>query len=383
MRMPATPAPTPAATEHHHALVATARRAETVIAVPKAAPADSFVLHAPLELLARVGLVPLVHPQRRAEAIAMIDRLRDEYERAGDPIEMPAPVTIDDIDDIADLATAARRLADALRAGDVDEVDQVAAALLPRLTPGDVGELLGETVATSLAAAGHSPIGCALLARVEPTLSSSLLRGALHTIAGEPGWQIWWHLRVTGEGDPTLLHAAVAATPRLGEPGSNFIYPLMSQVQDAGVTMELLGPVLADRYDIRAAANTLARIAAWSMVHDDPHHAPYGWSHALTMPQAVFALAGRGVHPRTALAVAATFTVGLRAGHGSVDLPEVIDDELGTDATWGELATAAALHDDAHLVKHTLAAWHAATDDPAYEGLYRTAAARLVAWWQA
>ena len=376
MRMPTTPAPTPAHPEHHRTLVAAARRAEAVIAVPKAAPADSFVGHAPLELLARVGLVPLVQPSRRAEAIAMIDRLRDEYERAGDPIETPAPLIIDDF------GTAARRLADALRAGDVDEVDRLAASLLPRLTPGDVGELLGETLATSLAAAGHSPIGCALLARVTPTLSSSLLRGALHTIAGEPGWQISWHLPVTGEGDPTLLHAAIAATPHLGEPESSFIYPLMSQVQDAGVTLQLLGPLLADRYDVRAAANTLARIAAWSMVHDDPHHAPYGWSHALTMPQAVFALAGRGVHPRTALAVAATFTVGLRAGHGSEHLPEAIDDELGTDATWEELATAAALHDDAHLVKHTLAAWHAATDDPAYEGLYRTAAARLVAWWQ-
>ncbi len=361
----------------HDALLAATRRATEVISVPKAAPADSFVLHAPLELLARVGLVPLVHPQRRAEAIAMIDMLSDEYERAGDPIDTPAPV------EVGDIATGAGRLVDALRAGDAGEVDRLAAALLPRLRPSDVGALLGQTVVTSLAAAGHAPIGCALLARVAPTLSSSLLRGALHTIAGEPGWQVTWHLPVTGEGDPALLHAAIAATPHLGEPGSSFIHPLMSQVQDAGVTLRLLGPVLADRYDVRAAANTLARIAAWSMVHDDPDHAPYGWSHALTMPQAVFALAGRGVQPRTALAVAATFTVGLRAGHGSVDLPEAIDDEVGTDATWEELATAAALHEDAHLVKHTLAAWHAATDDPAYEGLYRTAAARLVAWWQA
>lgn len=361
----------------HDALQAATRRATEVISVPKAAPPDSFVLHAPLELLARVGLVPLVHPRRRTEAIAMIDMLSDEYERSGDPIDTPAPV------EVGDIATGAGRLVDALRAGDVSQVDRLAAALLPRLSPSDVGALLGQTVVTSLAAAGHAPIGCALLARVAPTLSSSLLRGALHTIAGEPGWQVTWHLPVTGEGDPTSLHAAIAATPHLGEPGSNFIYPLMSQVQDAGVTLRLLGPVLADRYDVRAAANTLARIAAWSMVHDDPHHAPYGWSHALTMPQAVFALADRGVQPRTALAVAATFTMGLRAGHGSVDLPAVIDDELGTDATWEELATAAALHEDAHLVKHTLAAWHAAADDPAYEGLYRAAAARLVAWWQA
>ncbi|MBU6317763.1 MAG: hypothetical protein KGR47_14715, partial [Acidobacteria bacterium] len=49
----------------HDALQAATRRATEVISVPKAAPADSFVLHAPLELLARVGLVPLVHPRRR------------------------------------------------------------------------------------------------------------------------------------------------------------------------------------------------------------------------------------------------------------------------------------------------------------------------------
>ena len=36
-----------------------------VVAVPKEAPADSFVLHAPLELLARVGLLPAVRPEAR------------------------------------------------------------------------------------------------------------------------------------------------------------------------------------------------------------------------------------------------------------------------------------------------------------------------------
>src|SRR5918993_2087971 len=39
-----------------------------VVAVPKEAPADSFVLHAPLELLARVGLLPAVRPEAREAA---------------------------------------------------------------------------------------------------------------------------------------------------------------------------------------------------------------------------------------------------------------------------------------------------------------------------
>ena len=39
------------------------------LSVPKAATADSFVLHAPLELMARVGLLPFVRADRRDDAI--------------------------------------------------------------------------------------------------------------------------------------------------------------------------------------------------------------------------------------------------------------------------------------------------------------------------
>ena len=48
-----------------------------------------------------------------------------------------------------------------------------------------------------------------------------------------------------------------------------------------------------------------------------------------------------------------------------------------------ELATAAALHEDAHLVKYTLACIHAAADDPAFAPLYLSAADHLVRWWRA
>jgi hypothetical protein len=157
----------------------------------------------------------------------------------------------------------------------------------------------------------------------------------------------------------------------------------MSQVQDAGVAADLLGPVLADRYDVAAAGRVLARVGSWSMVHDDPDHAPYGWSHSLTMPQAVMALAGAGVTPRTALAVAATFTVGFRAAYGRVDLPEVMVPGEGAGATAEELALAASLHEDAHLVKFTLACLHAAADDPQFAPLHLRAAERLAQWWGA
>jgi len=332
----------------------TIARAAAAIAVPKATAADSFILHAPLELMARVGLLPFVPAERRADALAMIDRLRVEYEAAGDPVDHRVP-----------------------------EERQLVGRSVHEL----LGEV-GEGLVTSLAAAGHAPIGFALLRRLEPTLpvgllSTDLLRGAVRSVAARPEWQVRWQHDVEAAGDPRSLYEAVRATPRLGRPGSDFIHPLMSQVQDAGVAAGLLGPVLADRYDVAEAGRVLARVGSWSMVHDDPEYAPYGWSHSLTMPQAVMSLAGEGVTPRTALAVAGTFTVGFRAAYGQVDLPEVMTPGEGADASVAELALTASLHEDAHLVKFTLACFHAAADDPEFASLHLRAAERLAQWWGA
>jgi hypothetical protein len=352
-------------------------RAAAVVSVPKSAPADSFVLHAPLELMARVQLLSHVAPSARGAALGMIEWLAERYAAAGDPVADPRRVRVDDpIDAVADLLVA-------MAAGDLDSVDALAAAALPRMSAREVAGLVGEAVAPSLAAAGHAPIGLALLARESATpLPTTLLRGALRGIASQPAWRLTWFRGHDERGNPAALHEALRATPHLGRPGSDFIFPLMSQVQDRGVTERLLAPVLADRFDTAAAARTLSRVAAWSMVHDDPGQAPYGWSHCLTMPQAVMALAGAGVRARTALAVAATFTVGFRAAHGTVELPARIEPGLLPDASVEEMATAASLHEDAHLVKHTLACLHAAEADPEFGPLHLSAAARLVEWWQ-
>ena len=364
---------------HHSAAAArdttsVVARAAEVIAVPKAAPANSFVLHAPLELMARVGLLRHLPDGHLDEGLARIEWLTDEYLAAGDPVDDPSPLR--DGDDVA-------RLLDALDAGDLDEVDRLAAGLLPAVSPYEANGLLGEATVTSLAAAGHAPIGFFLLGREWPALPCTLLRGALRGIATRPDWQVGWQHDVTAEGDPAGLYEAVRSTPRLGRPGSDFIFPLMSQVQDSGLARDLLAPLLTDHYDVPAASRTLARTAAWSMVHDDPSQAPYGWTHMLTMTQAVMALAGGGVHPRTALAVAGTFAVGFRAAHGTVDLPERIEPPAAPDVTIGELALAASRHEDAHLVKYTLACLHAAAADPWYRTLHLAAAAHLVEWWSA
>jgi hypothetical protein len=356
-------------------------RAAEIISVPKAAPADSFVLHAPLELMARVRLLQFVAGDARAGALMMIDRLGDLYADAGEPVARPQPV--------AGPPDASRLLA-AVAAGDQALVDQLAAAWLPSWSAPQAVGALAEAVVPSLAAAGHAPIGLSLLLRDSAgrapgsdatLLPTSLLRGALRGLAARPEWRVSWHEGTTTEGDAAQLYRALRDAPRLGRPASDFIHPLMTQAQQPGVADRLLGPVLADRFHVPAALHTVTRVAAWSMLHDDPIQAPYGWSHALTMPQAVLSLAGAGVTARTALAVAATYALGFRVAHGTVGLPDRIE-PVAAVASVTEVATAAALHHDAHLVKYVLACLHAAQDDPSFAGLYLSAAARLVEWWQ-
>lgn len=357
-------------------------RAVARVSVPKAAPADSFVLHAPLELMARVHLLRYLRAEDRDAALGMIEWLSDQYERAGDPVEPPSPAP-------ANVPTAATRpaaLIDALAAGDADRVDALASALLPTMSAAEVVGAFGEAVVPSLAAAGHAPIGFALLLRDRAAtgLSPTLLRGPLRSLAAHPDWQVSWHASHSGRGDATGLYEALRSAPYLGRPSSDFIHPLMTQAQQPGVADRLLGPVLADRYHVPAALHTVTRIAAWSMLHDDPAHAPYGWSHAMTMPQGVLALAGAGVRARTALAVASTYALGFRVAFGRETLPERVAPETGgrPHIDVHELAAAASMHHDAHLVKYTLACLHAAADDPEFAELYAAAAQFLLDWWR-
>ena len=321
-------------------------------------------------------LLAYIAPADRAAALDAIERVVDEYDAAGDPVDEPAPVT-EPLRPDALLA--------ALAAGDAARVDALAAAWLPLLSPAEVVGAFGEAIVPSLAAAGHAPIGLSLLLRAGG-LSTTLLRGPLRALAAQPTWRVDWHDHVHRNGDASLLYGTLRGAPYLGRPGSDFIYPLMAQAQRPGVADAILGPVVCDRYDVPAALHTVTRVAAWSMLHDDPSQAPYGWSHALTMPQGVLGLAGAGVTARTALAVASTFAVGFRLAHGTVPLPQriktvpLVRPVAETAAT---LAAAASRHHDAHLVKYTLASIHAAADDRAFAGLYMAAAQRLVDWWHA
>jgi hypothetical protein len=143
------------------------------------------------------------------------------------------------------------------------------------------------------------------------------------------------------------------------------------------------------------------------MLQDEPAHAPYGWTHCLTLAQAAAGMTATVDDPLRALAVAATHVVGFRAALSNAPVidryePEPVDvDALAAfdappqiaaaavhhapasavAAITAELASRAALHPDAHVVKYTLACFDAAHADPDHARLFLAAAAFLHGWW--
>ncbi len=378
-----------------------------VLARPKAAPADSFVLHASLELLARTALLERVAPDHRDSARRRLLWLAATFDAAGEPV--PEPSLVDtDAASAESVGLAAARLVAALEAGDLDDVDRWAVVLAGLASPVELQRFLAGPVVTSLAAAAHASILLYLAPRAAGAVDLGIIRGPLRELGRQPDWKIRWFEDPDEPPLPLGLTEALSEVPPLGLPGSTFIFPIMNQAEESGLAVSRLSGVIADRVDAPQARRELSRVAAWSMLQEGPEHAAYGWSHCLTMPQAVISLAGLGSDPRVALAVAATHVVGFRAalGHESLD-PDHRPEDLGVadvsegiasgreaaaSAVWftpddrldevvGVLAANASRHHDAHLVKYTLACFDAADADPGHRRLYLTAAASLAGCW--
>lgn len=352
-------------------------QAVKVLSVPRSAPADSFVLHAPLELMARVGLLSFVERDQRDPVLERIQSLAAAYDTWGPPVDPPTPIEFTTVE------TCAAAVASAIARRDLEALDSALVWFTDRATAADARRLLGEAVADATAAAGHVPIGLHLLDHC--SLSTGLLRGPLRELARYPERRVrWFHDAEPRPGGD--LAEVLRRVPREGSPSR--IFPLMANVEDSGWAAEVgsvaTGCTLAD------ATRTLLRAAVWSMVHDDAAHAAYGWSHCLTMPQAMLALAGRGVGERAAVALAATHLTGFRYALGRVEIGDLSDgawmlwpsNDGSEAADVTSIATFAAQHHDAHLAKYALACIHAADGDPAWRPAYLAAAAHLCAWWR-
>jgi hypothetical protein len=334
------------------------------IGVPKENPADSFILHAPLELMARATLLAMLPPSDRAAARERLVWLVATYQDAGQPVTPPLSVAPASVED------AAAVLLKAIEASDLDEVDRCASWLGENTRAATLTPLLGPALAPSLAAAAHASIALHLMGRT-PAIGGSMLRGPAREVARNPEWRV--DTSGKAEGERPLVDALLQA-PRLGLPGSNFIFPLVQQ------GAEVAGRVLADVSSApEAASRALSRVAAWSMLQEPDDHVPYGWTHTLTIPQAVMSL---DLEPQLAVAVAASQVIGFRASmgqrslHPASPLPPVADDAMA------RLITEASRHHDAHFVKYTLACLDAISTDPEMAHLYVAAAERLAAWWR-
>jgi hypothetical protein len=376
--------------------------AARIVSLPRNDAANSFVLHAPLELMARQLLLPLVPPNGRRAVRERIVWVAAKYEQFGPPME-PAPEA-----EFTSLADARAALLAALAAGDLAAVDAAARPILERGTLDEIMMLAAPTL-DMLAAAGHAPIGFFLASRLATIGRSAptLLRPTLRELARAPQLRVHWQRDPTlTAGSPQGLMEALAHTPRLGLPGNDFIFPIVHQVDDGGVAREVLDGNLPT--DVTTAAATTLRAAVQSMLQDDSQYAPYGWTHCLTLPHAIFEVMPWLPDAPTAAAIAATYVVGFRAAEGAHDLrvdwaPEpapAVDlvDSLAAPPTVAAAAwyhasadsTARALpaligraaaHEDAHLAKYTLACLAAAERDRGHASAYLAAAASLSGWW--
>jgi hypothetical protein len=167
---------------------------------------------------------------------------------------------------------------------------------------------------------------------------------------------------------------ALLLAPRLGLPGSNFIFPMVRH------GAETASRLLADASSApEAASRALSRVAAWSMLQEPDEYVPYGWTHTLTIPQAVMSL---DLDPRLAVAVAASQVIGFRASMGERSLNRALPPPPVEDDAMARLTVEASRHHDAHFVKYTLAYLDAISADPEMAHLYVAAAERLAAWWR-
>ncbi len=374
-----------------------------VITPPKIAQPSSFVLHAPLELLARAALLPYVAAKAYPQALRQIAAVAVRYTHAGPSIDDPK-ITHTSTD------TALSVLIGSLNEGNADGVDNALLFLLPRMPLFDLRRALVDHITPCLGAAGHAPILIAALAANNGINASGLLRAPLRTLTASADVRLTWFQtqeRTATSIDETTLFDRLAAPSRVTAPSTS-IAPMVLAVEQSGDATRLLQEPIRALSAQNAAQNAeqiLLRVAAYSMLQDDPTQAPYGWTHCLTLPQGLLRNVDASSNHHALIAVAATHVLASRAVLGKVainanpPLPtshkNLDDADPKTAASIAfhanpaqrkeiitTLATEAAIHHDAHLVKYTLACFNAAANDPAAAPLFIAAAAYLGAWWK-
>lgn len=340
---------------------------------------NSFTLHAALELLARVDLLPLVDDALRPAARARLVSLADQFAASGDPVPEPGGP------DHGSAAAAEAALLAAIGDGDADAADHAWAWLVDHQSPAEICRALAAPTLQVATAASHAPILLGNWPRTagHTDLNGRMARGIARRLCEFPGLQAELPFRNAARRPGTLdeLERVLCAIPRLDVAGWG-IYFRIHLAESERLTEALPGMVPADFDD---AFRRAFRVAAASMLTEDPEGAPYEWTHCLSLPMGLWHSARLHADPATALDMALTHVVGFRAanGSGAVAVPPPAALPGAPEAVMVDVIGEASTHHDAHLVKYVHACVDAATIDPAHGRLYADAATYLMRWWEA
>ncbi len=373
-----------------------------LLALPSAARLNSFTLHAPLELLARHRLMrqlapadlPLARLQLLATALLSAQQRGCQLPaQANGAAHAPKPGGAP-----ADLVLA---LGQALDAGDPDRAQTLATTLsegTPACATPELCQWLTPVVRDRMGAAAHLPIFLNLLARLHEVdapaawLARPLLPALLRELALQPEARVDWPpaalaLPLGQACNPDALAHHLLSLRPLPQPDPSGIWPMVRQTVAAGRHLPLPGLVQAQAQQALASA---CRVAAWSMLQESLAKARYGWSHALTLPQAWWGLATgmpseadvTQAHAR----LAALHVAAMRSVIGAVELvapsPTAMPQAQIQEA-FRDCARQACIRADAHAVKYVLACMDAAHTAPQDAPLYLAAAQKLCADWVA
>jgi hypothetical protein len=398
---------TPIARASDSALIALV--AHTIAAPKTSDHPNSFVLHAPLELLARIALLPMVETQARSAARRRIVSIAMRYAHAGDEVTFER-ISFESVE------SARQALIDAFAVGDQALAHNALSDLIARLPAHSLRSMLVDRIAPMQGAAAHAPILLAELARCAGRIdeASALLLAPLHYVLLHHQSRLDWFENKIHENNATDVEGAansllalmkILSCPPAIDASSTSISAQIGAANEA-LRGDTAFANLLQQATLDGAEKLLLRTAVHSMLQDDPKHAPYGWTHCLTLPLALLTNMDASRAPRTLATLAATHVYAYRATMGRTSLdfawkpePPVHRELIAATPSQAasiafhaqpddqselriELATFAATHRDAHLAKYTLACFDASARDPECASLYLAAAAYLGAWWR-
>jgi hypothetical protein len=395
------------------------RQASAIIARPPVKGGSSFTLHAPLELLARYGLLPLVDPQERTLARLQLIASAATFESATDGGDAPPKIT-----PFPNQADANAEFTRVFQKGDANGLEAILLQYAGQYGVPSLVHILTPLALRTLTGASHSHIGLWLLlrhARTSDSGDASLLRAAARALASNPKSQLTSFSGMAVEGskplkqDPAQVEKEVleklVAPPR-GKKAWGSMQTLITAGEATGNPNNLFGDFIRcdlTHEQIDAAFRAVLRVCAHNMLQHDTQYAKFGWSHCLTLPQAACGLSSYNLDRKLALAAALVWITAYRSVLSDHDLdlawaPEKLTNSpplkeavhtsptVAASRVWHAdpqeyplikqtLATQASIRTDQHLIKYTRACFDMISFDPQYEKLYLAAAAHLGGLW--